>query len=324
MYGDRVKALGNEILIGSVSIAFILALSTYIVTDLRPVPGEYGICLPSPNQWHIPSFLSWLLAVLVIVGTAFMQALTNKKYNLISTTEPLLPVVFVSLIACNTIVTDHIGTPVIMMAVNALCLYILFETYEKFNSTQEYFLLATFLSFGSMIEYSFLVMIPVYVVGGILMKSFKLREVIAFLFGLLAPYWILTGFGVIEINSFRLPASTALSLQLELNPSLFISLISVGVAGVVALVTSLYNSYSLLNGNAKLRSMHLAINIMGYICLIFMIGDYNNILAYSGTVYLWCALEGVALFTSNPGRSGLIWLLSFYLCFLVLYFIMLQ
>ena len=70
MYGERSRTLGNEILIGSVSIAFILALSSFIITDPKVVPGDYGICLPSPNQWHIPSFLSWLLAAAVSVGTA--------------------------------------------------------------------------------------------------------------------------------------------------------------------------------------------------------------------------------------------------------------
>lgn len=323
MYGGRGRIITTEVLIGSILIALIMTVGTYIMVEPTIPSGDYGICLPSPNNWHIPSFLSWFLTVAIVAGTAFLAYLSNKKYNLISTTEPLLPVTIILLLSCNALITVRLGTPVIMMAVNAICLYILFETYEKFNSTQEFFFLATFLSFGSMVEYSFLMMIPVYIVGGVLMKSLRWREIIAFLFGIIAPYWILVGLGVISIFNFKLPESTELTTQLELNPNLYLSLISVGFAGLLALVASLYNSYLLLNGNSRIRCMHLAISILGYICLLFMIADFNNIMAYSGTIYLWCALEVASLFGSGNFRNSWIWLLSFVIIFFILYTIML-
>ena len=323
MYGRRGNVIGNEVLIGGVTIAVIFSLVSFILADPVPDPGAYGICLPSPNQWNIPPFLSWIMAVLVIGATALLMVVTNKKFNFIPTTEPLLPTAFVLLLACNVLISDRIGMPLILMAVNAVCLYILFETYEKFNSSQEFFLLATFLSFGSMVEYVFLMMIPVYVVGGLFMKSFRGRELIAFIFGILAPYWIMIGFGLVDIDSFSLPVSSSLIMQLEVNADVYVALISVGFAGLIALVASLYNSITLLNGNSRVRCMHLAINFLGYICLIFMIGDFNNIMSYSATVYMWCAFEIAMLFAIHNFRNSWIWLLSLLAVFMILYFIML-
>lgn len=317
------RSLSNETLIGGISIAFLLALFSFFLTPAVHIPGDYGLCLPSPNQWNIPPFLSWFLNVLIISGVAFLLPLMNRKYNFIQTTDPLLPLAFLILIACNTVITSRLGTPVLLLAVNVLCFYILLETYEKINSTQEFFLIASFLSIGSMVEYSFLMMIPVFVAGGFLMKSIGWREFVAFGFGLIAPYWIVVGMGIVEPSQFRFPIGTPITVQLDLNPQLYRTLVSIGLAALISMIFSFYNSFSLLHGNSRVRSIHLSISIMGYICIISMIGDFNNLLAYSGTIYLWLALEMATLFSTKSFRSPQIWILSIWLLFFILYLIML-
>ena len=316
------RPIGNETLIFGVVIAFVLTLISLFAMPGLNVPGDYGVCVASPNTWVLPRFLSWLLNILAVAATALLLSAMNRKYNLIPTSQPILPVCFLLLLSMNAAVTCRLGTPVMLMAVNAACLYILFDTYERPNSTQEFFIIATLLSFGSMIDYSFLMMVPVYVAGGFVMKSFRLREAIAFIFGLVSPYWIMVGMGIVGVDHFRLPMSTSLSHQLELNPDMMRCFISIGLASLIALVASIYNSVSLLHGNARVRCLHLSVNILGYVCLIAMIGDYNNLLAYAGTIYLWMSLEIVGLYANRPSGSSNLWMMICLIVFFILFLYM--
>ena len=275
----------------TIPVVFILLLLTLIIFSPLHFAGDLGLCLASPNQWHLPKFFGWLINSGLIFLSSIIIGNANKKYNFIQEIEPVMPMAFLLIMSCNCITTATLTTSTLLLFINVLSLYVILSTYEEYNASRQFFVLGTLPAFGSMIQYSFLLMIPVYVGGGLLMKSFRLRELIAFIFGLVAPYWIVMGLGWVSFSSFRMPEAMTIFNTSSVDNDIFLSLVALLAMAVVALIIALYNSMRLYTRNSRLRCMHLSINLMGFVAALAVIFDFNNFPAYWGTIALWFSIE---------------------------------
>ena len=283
--------------------------------------GDVGICLPSPNEWHIPKFIGWVLdSVLIFLSIAVISS-ANRQYNFIPTSDYVMPSMMAILLCSSCITTATISTSTILMATNIVALYILFETYESYNASKEFFIMASILAVGSMFQYAFLMMIPVYIVGGILMKSLRIREVIAFILGLIAPYWVLIGFGVVPFPSLQMPDTLKVLSTAKADQDLFMALVAGGIMSLLGVIFALYNSLRLLMRNARPRSMHATINVMGIICTVCMILNFNNFVSYLGSIALWLAIETATMLELYEVRSPRLWMLGISTIFIILFII---
>lgn len=279
----------SRIAFGSVIITlFILTLFLFS----QAVPGsDMGLCLPSPNQWHFLRFPGWLINTALAVLSAVIINAANKKYNFIPGSEHVLPMALLMLLACSPLSTATLSTSTLLLFWNVLCLFIIISTYEERNATREFFIVGTLPAIGAMFQYAFLLMIPVYVGGGLLMKSFRIREFIAFIFGLITPYWIVIGLGIISPFSFHLPESLIILNRGAVDSDIFLTLLSVGIMGLIGFILSLYNSVKLFSRNSRLRCMHTTFNLMGLVAVLAVIFDFTNFMAYLGTLALWVAIQ---------------------------------
>lgn len=274
---------------GLVAIS-LLILTLALFSPILPA-GDLGLCLPSPNQWKIPRFGAWLIDSMLVVASAAVMAAGNKKYNFIPEATPIMPLAIMLLVACNPVTTATLSTSTLLLFINVLSLFIIISTYEEPNATREFFILGTLPAIGAMFQYSFLVMIPVYIGGGLLMKSFRIREFIAFVFGLIAPYWIAIGLGIVSPFSFRLPETLQIFNRKAVESDIFLTLMGAGIMALVGFILSLYNAVRLFSRNSRLRCMHMAFNAMGYVAVLAVIFDFTNFVAYFGTLALWLSIE---------------------------------
>lgn len=305
--------------VGTVALTAILLVLTLILFQPVFLEGDLGLCLPSPNQWHIPRFLSWLMGVVLILLAVIVLSSANKKYNFIPEAEPLMVMGLLVLVACNCRTTALLSASTLMLAANAFALYIILSTYEQRNATREYFLVATIPAIGAMTQYSFLILIPVYIFAGLLMKSFRMREFIAFIFGLLAPYWIAIGLGWISPFAFRVPDPDSVFSVQEMSRETFLNVIATGIIILVGIMLSLYNAARLFSRNSRLRSMHVSLNLMGYGAIAAVIFDFNNFMAYFATLCLWLAIQVAALMSFYEIRKPRVALILIAVVFLPIY-----
>lgn len=282
----------SRIAFGAISVA-LLVLTLFLFPPLATM-GDLGICLPSPNSWPISRFWGWLADALLLFLAAIVMGEANKKFNFIPEATPIMPLGMLVLVACNPISTAALTTSTLLLFCNALSLMIVISTYEEHNASREFFLLGTIPAIGAMVQYSFLMMIPVYVAGGIMMKSFRLREFVAYLFGIMAPYWIALGLGLVSPLAFRLPETLVVFDRSAVDGDIFLTLIAAGIMAVVGFIFSLYNSVRLFSRNSRLRCMHMTLNFMGYAAILAIIFDFSNFVAYFGTLALWTAVEVAA------------------------------
>lgn len=298
---------------GGVALVMVLAVAMSVLAFLTEVPappvGDAGICLPSPSQWNLPPLISWLLNLALLLGTTAGIYLFNKQFSVVPGPSAILAPIFLLMTVSipwigGTLTGSAIITPVALSMLSIFC-----SAYGSRNASQEVFLVATLLSFGSMIQYAFVFMIVPAIVIAALFKCLRIREILAMLLGLMAPYWIVLGLGLVSPDSLRLPALSYIFDSVASKESLFICMLNLGFSAVIAMILALYNGIKLYAGNTRRRLFNLAICFTGLFALAGMIVDFNNFSAYVVTFYLTAAFQLADMFALWNIRRQWIWAL---------------
>lgn len=280
---------------GGVALAALVAIAMCILSFIfHPVyidHVDYGICLPSPDSWDFSPFWSWMVNTFLIALITLMLWLINRSYNFIRTTEPTLVALFLIMTCAGPWFTQELSTSVILCMANVVCLGIIFDSYDSRNATQEMFTLGVVIGFGSMVQYAFLPMAPVYLIWALCMKVLRVKETLAFCAGILCPYWIGIGVGWIHFSDLHFPSITPL-FTMQQNPAEFFILLSgIAIAVVGGMLVSIANFMKLFAGNSKVNAMNMCVMILGVACVICILVDFDNMAAYVVTLYMAAAVQ---------------------------------
>lgn len=285
------KEIGKTAVILAVVAYVAMTAVSFISRPPERVSGEVGLCLPSPNLWEINPVSSWLINTVLIGAVAMWGYMLNRTFNFIRSTKPVLPVVFLILASSNPWITYYLSSSTIICVVNLLCLNFLFGEYNSRNATQTMFVIGTFLSVGSMFQYAFLPMIVAYGLAAMVMKIFRVKELLALGMGLVAPYWVCLGTGLISVDSFRIPELTNLFNDFAQASEIFVLALSVGFLAFIGFFLALNNSVRLYAGNSRVNALNMTVTILEFVCVICMVVDFSNMLAYLGTLYFTVAVQ---------------------------------
>ncbi len=294
------------------------ALSFLFMPDNK-LQGELGICLPSPNKWDIIPLWSALIDMAVILCMGMGLYFLNKHFNFVKTTDNVIMAAFLVMVASNPWISRGVNSSVAICAVNMGACALIFDTYKKTNATQELFIVATLLSVGSMVQYAFLPFTAAYLAAAALMKVFRFKEVMAFILGLIAPYWVGIGLGLIPLSSFRLPEFSNLFYDFAPPADIFILLLNLGITILWAFVAGMNVSLKLYAGNSRVLAMNNVINLLGIVAVIGIVADFNNMFAYCATLYLCAAVVMANVFALWHFRKAWIPLLAVALIYIILF-----
>lgn len=271
--------------------ALAMCLLNFIFRPVEIIPNEYGLTLPSPDLWQIPPFVSWIINTLLIGIIALTAYLVNRSYNFIRTTEPALPAIFLVMATSSPWFTQSLNTSTLLCLVNIIAIGVIFGAYDARNATQQLFTLGVATGIGSMFQYAFLPMAGVYFLWALFMKILRVKEVLAFIIGILCPYWIALGLGWMHFSDFHFPSLQPLFGVARDHSDILFLLASIGIAVIMGVLTVLSNSMKLYAGNSKINAMNLCVSTMGLAAVICILVDYENIPAYVLTLYLAVAVQ---------------------------------
>lgn len=284
------------------------ALSFFVGPEAK-LSGELGVCLPSPNKWNIIPLVSWIVNTLLLGVIAVWAALLNRHYNFIRSTQPVLPALFLVLTASIPWLTDYLTASTLICLANILAITVLFSCHRQQNATQEMFLIATVFSVGSMVDYAFLPYMLAYIGGAIVMKAFRIKELLATLMGLVAPYWVGVGMGLISPEWFKLPEITNLFTDFVPGMELFGLMLAVGIAVFFGFILALNNSIKLYAGNSRINAQNLVIVFVMIVSVIGVVVDFSNMMAYLATLFFTVAAQVANLCALWKFRKE--WLITF-------------
>ncbi|MDE6577913.1 MAG: hypothetical protein K2J82_08700 [Muribaculaceae bacterium] len=287
----RKRGIGRTGLLLAVLAMAVCSVCSFILKPERPLTGNLGVCLPSPNLWAIDPLYSWILNTILLGGIAVGGFFLNRAFNFIRSTEPVLPTMFLVFVGACPWITYNLSSSTIICVVNILSLSVLFTTYKSTNATQEMFTIATLLSVGSMFQYAFIPLAVAYIVGAIAMKAFRIKECLAMIMGFIAPYWVGLGLGLISPDWFKLPEFTNLFSDFTQTSERFVLMVEVGLAIFIGCLLGLNNGIKLYAGNSQVNAMNTCITLLGAVCIICIVADFSNMMAYLATFFFTVAVQ---------------------------------
>lgn len=310
----------GAVIVSAIAAIVMIAAAALFRPPIEPGP-EFGICFFIPQGW-IGTIEGIALNALLIVIAVLVAFGLNKRYSFVKGTDGVLPVAMSILLASNPVNTVYIGSPVVMLLVNLVCLEIMMRSYHRANATTEMFAIATYLSLGSMIEYGFLPLIAVYPVMAIMGKSMHTKEIWAYLMGLVAPYWVCLGLGVSGLDDFRWPEFLTV-VPAAGSDTMLLVYVSLGLLALVGIMMILNNALLFYSGNIRTRTFNNDINLLGIVSAICMLVDFGNFQTYAATFCFASSVQISNFFAIRHIPYGRVWFWSLLSLFMVLYVLML-
>ena len=191
-------------------------------------------------------------------------------------------------------------------------------SYQQRNVSQRsIYIVMTVIATCCTFQYSFALLILLFVLGFTQMRAMSLRGAIAAAMGIITPLWILVGVGIVDITSLRLPQFTQEFKLLELSQAPLVIAEALGVA-IVTIVLTVVNSFSLFNYRLQIR-VNAFFTILNLLVIIMMVIDYNNLLTYLPMLNLCLSVQIAHAFTIAPFQRKYIFIVVFVVLVLVGY-----
>ena len=292
--------------------ALMMGAAAILLPDISHT-ADTGICLPSPDLWPLADWSSRLINGVAIILLALSSWFLNRNLNIVRHSDFTLPSLSLIFIAAHPLASCSLNASTLLWGVNLLSIAILYPAYRARNAAQEVFATATFFGIGSMMDYSFLVMTPFWILAMGMLKILRLREILAFLMGLAVPYWIGIGFGLIRLQDFHWPQFSTMLTGFLPPSDVATMLVGISLLTLVGALMALNTAIRLYAGNPRPRTYNYIIYLMIPYCAIAMAFDSGHLAAYLATLCFALAVSYSNLFILNNIPRTRLWLSLIYL-----------
>lgn len=319
----------NYPLSGTGKGGFAVALAALIVLTLltgnvemrHMITASHGVCFPTPEMWQLNAGLAYWLNLGLTVGAALYSVVITHRFNFLPVGNILYASVLMLLCGCIPLFTGGINSGILLLWTILLSTHILFALYGSKNSSEGVFLVFSILSWGSMFHTSAILLMPIFLLAAVFIRSVRLKEIIAMLFGIVTPYWILLACGIVGSNELHMPRFSNMFTDMATPMQFLQLLLIVGITGLIFLFMMLLNVMRSESAGVVLRARRSFINLLGFALLWFIIFDFGNIMTYLPALYLCVGYE-TALWSTHTKSSQRIYILpAFLLLTIALYLI---
>lgn len=283
-----------------------------------PPQGEQGFCLPPPALWPLARWIDVTGGILLNIVMLGMMAAFNKTFNVLRSNTRLQLGLFAVMAAAVPRVVVNVNSGIILAIAVNLSIYILFSCYDNPWGVRGVFLAFLILSLGATMQYSFLVYIPVMWLVVAQMRIFNLRTVLASLFGMVTPWIILLGFGIVSPADIHTPRVTGIFNSFEEDSTLYFMAITAFTSFLLVVAIALNLSRTIAY-NARARAFNGALTVTAIVTIIAIIINYNNLLTYLPLLNVCAAYQITHWFVNHRFSRQFIAVLAVYVSYIVFY-----
>lgn len=286
--------------------------------DVVHVGGDSGFGFPSANEWISDSALSLGVSLGLNIVISFLLLYLNRRFNIIRSVSMLFAGMFLVMQAGQPSLMGQLYDGSVMCFFILLAIIPFFSTFQRPDRTRRIFLSFLLISLGSLTGYAYTVYLIVFFIGCFQMQCFSLRGLLAALTGILTPYWILCGFGVVSLSSFRMPEFINIFDALEGR-----DLAQIVVYTIVNLILGvgfgIFDIIKIYGYNGRARAYNGFWIILTIITTLFVIIDYTNLIIYLPILNCCTAIQIGHFFTINNTRRTYIPICCIYVVYIILY-----
>lgn len=308
--------IGTTAIFSAAFLAMLLASET---AHIPAIATGRGLVEGVGTAEMVTGSLSLLLSLLLTGAIMGAMVLINSTYNMLRTSSQLYLAVFAVMQAASPLISIRLCSGSLVALVILSAIGLMYSVYQQPRTgTRRIFLVFLLLSAGAMAQYAFLAYIPVFIAGCAQMRAFKFRSLLAAIVGLVTPWWIALGLGLIHFSQITLP--TGLSIYSDLGSADTLQLAAVIIATVLSgIIITFMNMVKTYAYNAKARSFAGLLVTVTLATVILTVIDFANVTAYLTLLNCCVAYQTTLFFRINAENRGYIAVLSLFAVYIILY-----
>lgn len=289
--------------------AVLLVAVTFaaLVSGIQPPAAQgHGIFFSLKAPLIADSTLSAVINVLCLLVTGGILLAVNKVFTFVRSMTHLCVSAFFLLQLANPsgLVAFHAGT--LMCLIMALTLPPLFAAYQDRHSQRSIFLVFALVATGCMFHYGFLVLIPAFLLGFLNMGVLNLKGVLAMFFGLVTPFWIVLGLGIVH------PAdAVAPQFMVQQWPAVTPLIVLATATAVLGIVLAAMNLHTIMNYRMQTRVYNAFFIITLVLATIGMCLNHQEVNVYLPLLNLMVAVQVAQVHSLRTSPFRYIFLLLF-------------
>ena len=305
--------------------ALIIAALTLVAACLfygggfsTAIGGNKGLGLPSANLWLPDGILNFIFAMCGTATTVVIMLLLNKVHNVMRSMTSVYIAFFCMMQLATPELMTHFYTGTVLAVVIPLCMFMLFGCYRNPGATRMVFLVALLLSLSTATQYCYAFYIPAMLIGIAQMGIFNRRTLAAAFMGLLTPWIILLGFGIVSPGELHFPEFVSVFSAIDFEDTLLL-IFAIGFTAILTLVCYIFMLMRTIAYNARARAFNGAFLVVTLITMLAMCIDYYNITSYIPMLNFCAAMEVTHFFSVHRAEKSFIAIFSLLTVYAVLF-----
>lgn len=289
------------------------------------VAGGGGVALPAATG-IVTTFrvspLSPAVAVRMALAAMAFSVLTmmviNRGFNILRTGSRLYIGLFALMVAGVPGAVSPAPFGFALVLLTLMSLLVMYTIYQQAASTRRIFLVFALFSAGSCVDYSFALFLPVWILGCGQMRCLSFKSFLAALIGVVTPYWILWGFGLVPLSGIRLhpvafPSAETFALY---SPA---ALTAIAVTVITAVAVTLRNIVNVFGLNARTRAFNGILANLTFWAAMLVVVDFGSALVYIPTLAALTALQLTLYFRIDIKRRSYLTVLSLVIFYIAIF-----
>ncbi len=259
------------------ALALMVATAVALSMGVQPhVDESSGIFFKLQGTAIGSPALSAAVNVLCLLVTGGIVLALNKVFSYVRLVTHLMVSAFFLLQMANPsgLVAYNAGT--LLSLVTAMATLPLFAAFQDRHSQRIIFLIIALVVTGSMFHYGFLMLLPAFLLGFFNMGVFNLKGLLAMLFGIITPFWIVMGLGLAAPADFIAPHMHGIWTVMGQTPVSLLLVLSL-VTSVVGIVLAVINLMTIMKYRMQTRVNNYFFVFVLVSMVIALCVDYSDV-----------------------------------------------
>lgn len=290
----------------------------YLTGNISRFPDNDGFLFPSSDCWISDRLWSLCAGMGLSILCAVFVNYLNKSFNIIRHITWLFAGLFILMQGAYPSVMGQLYDGTLMCAMLLLAIVPLFAAFQDARASRLVFLSFCIVSFGSLFDIAFFGYMAVFLVGCLEMQCLKLKSFLALLLGILTPYWIVAGSGVVALSDIRMPEFAGIFSSVPKGDAL-IQLVYAGLTVFLGAVTGILNLIKVYSYNARTRAYNGFFLVLFFMSCILALADYRRFAVYLPIINLSSAFQIGHFFVINGQKRAYIPLILIIVAYIAIY-----
>ena len=282
------------------ALALMAAVALAWTMGVKPASTSgTGIFFSLDGELMGSGLLSAVVNLLCLLVTGGLMLALNKVFSYVRAVTHLFVSSFFLLQLAHpaSLVSFNSGT--LLAIVTAIAAMPLFASYQDKHSQRSIFLIFAMVAAGTMFHYGFLVLIPAFLLGFLRMGVFDLKGLLAMLFGLITPFWIVLGLGIASPADFAMPHINGIWHR-PADTSATLLLILTAFTALLGVILAVINLFTIMNYRMQTRVYNAFFVFVLVAVFIALCVDYSDVAVYLPLLNLMVAVQIAHVHTLHP------------------------